>query len=140
MNAALSIENFTANFTGKNIATTAVKNISFSVNEGEIIAIAGESGSGKSVTALSVLNLLSKNKIQYAGKILFKDIAGEYDLLQLTLQQLQQLRGNKIGMIFQEPMTSLNPLFTCGMQVREAIMAHKKISRKAARILVFAIV
>lgn len=111
--------------------TDAVRNISFEVNRGEIVAIVGESGSGKSVTALSILRLLSAK--YPSGKILFSENDAEpVDLLKLPEDELRQLRGRQISMIFQEPMTSLNPVFTCGNQVMEAILLHENISRKQA--------
>ncbi|HEY5771132.1 MAG TPA: ABC transporter ATP-binding protein, partial [Chitinophagaceae bacterium] len=100
-----------------------------SVNRSEIFAIVGESGSGKSVTALSILRLLSKTAKFKSGEIIFsEDGKNEIDLTRLPNKELQKTRGNKIAMIFQEPMTSLNPVFTCGEQVAESLQIHKKIS------------
>jgi peptide/nickel transport system ATP-binding protein len=116
-------------------STTAVKNISLEVNRGEILAIVGESGSGKSVTALSILQLLPAPPARFnTGEILFT--AGDHtiDLLTQTPKQLRNIRGNQIAMIFQEPMTSLNPVFTCGNQVMEAIQLHQKISSQQAKL------
>lgn len=131
----LSIENFSAGFSFESKTTPAVKNISFSVNKGEIVGLVGESGSGKSVTALSILQLIPSPPVHYAGgKILFsKNESDSVDLLKISTEELQKIRGNKIAMIFQEPMTSLNPVIKCGSQVEEAILAHKKISRREAR-------
>ena len=108
--------------------THAVKNISLSVNRGEVMAIVGESGSGKTVTALSILQLIPSPPAKYSsGEILFsEDGRLPEDLLQIDRHSLKQIRGNKIAMIFQEPMTSLNPVFSCGYQVMEAIRTHKK--------------
>ena len=99
------------------------------------MAVVGESGSGKSVTALSVLQLLPSPPAKYtSGSILFSDNGiDSVDLLHLPVKQIQRIRGNKIGMIFQEPMSSLNPVFTCGQQVMEAILQHKDISNQKAK-------
>ncbi|HUM65601.1 MAG TPA: ABC transporter ATP-binding protein, partial [Chitinophagaceae bacterium] len=109
--------------------------ISFSVHRGEIVALVGESGSGKSVTSLSVLQLIPAPPARYvSGKILFsEDGTSQDDLLKKNRYSLQNIRGNKIAMIFQEPMTSLNPVMTCGHQVMEALRTHKKLSKEAAR-------
>ncbi|MGZ5286954.1 MAG: ATP-binding cassette domain-containing protein, partial [Flavisolibacter sp.] len=113
----------------------AIKNISLTVNRGEILALVGESGSGKSVTSLSILRLLPRPPAVYSsGSIIFsEDGETSVDLLKIAAPQIQQVRGHKIAMIFQEPMTSLNPVMTCGRQVMEALLIHKKISREAAK-------
>lgn len=131
----LSIENFSAGFSFEGKTTPAVKNISFSVKKGEIVGLVGESGSGKSVTALSILQLIPSPPVRYSdGKILFSENEIDpVDLLKINTEELQKIRGNKIAMIFQEPMTSLNPVIKCGVQVEEAILAHKKISRSEAK-------
>ncbi len=115
--------------------THAVKNISFTVNRREITALVGESGSGKTVTALSILQLLASPPASYSsGEILFsEDNDHSEDLLRKDRKELKHIRGNKISMIFQEPMSSLNPVFTCGQQVMEALLSHKKISKEEAR-------
>jgi peptide/nickel transport system ATP-binding protein len=129
----LQIKNLSIDFITENETTTAVKNISFDVNKNEIVAIVGESGSGKSVTALSILQLLPVPPAKYvSGEILFAENE-QVNLLQLTQKELQKIRGNKIAMIFQEPMTSLNPVLSCGKQVMEALLAHKNISSLAAQ-------
>lgn len=107
----------------------ALNNISFSIQRGKITAVVGESGSGKSITALSVLGLLPK-ETKISGKIIFN---GEIDLLKASQTSLQFIRGNKISMIFQEPMTSLNPLMKCGDQISEVLIKHKSLSQKKAR-------
>lgn len=140
MEPLLAIKNLSVDFVSDKAAgdkevTNAVKNISFDVKRGEVAAIVGESGSGKTVTSLSILQLLPSPPAKYrSGRILFSE-DGETveDLLQKDSAQLQSIRGNKIGMIFQEPMSSLNPVFTCGLQVVEAIRAHKHISLRQAR-------
>jgi oligopeptide/dipeptide ABC transporter ATP-binding protein len=107
----------------------AVDGVDLDIRQGEVLGLVGESGSGKSVTALSVLRLIP----QPPGKI----VAGEIlyhgkDLLKLPLDEIRKIRGNDISMIFQEPMTSLNPVFTIGMQMIEVILAHENVSREAA--------
>ncbi len=130
----LQIKNFTVDFVTESRISSAVKNISFEINHGETVAIVGESGSGKTVTSLSILRLLPTPPAKYkSGHILFSE-EGEkvVDILQLDEKELRKIRGNKISMIFQEPMTSLNPLKTCGKQVIEAIRIHRNISKKKA--------
>ncbi len=109
--------------------------VSFAVYPGETVAIVGESGSGKSVTALSLMQLLNTPPAIIAGgKVDFQSAQlGQVDLLQLPEKQLQKIRGNEISMIFQEPMSSLNPVHTCGQQVAEVLLLHKRISKKEAK-------
>jgi len=129
----LQIKNLSVDFIAENETTHAVKNISFNVNRNEIVALVGESGSGKSVTSLSILQLLPSPPAKYSsGEILFSDPEAK-DLLQLNKSALQKIRGNKIAMIFQEPMTSLNPVLSCGNQVMEALLQHRKISTAEAK-------
>jgi oligopeptide transport system ATP-binding protein len=108
----------------------AVDGISFDVHRGEALAVVGESGCGKSVTALSILNLVPDppGKIE-EGAVLFEG----RNLLELSDKEIRQVRGNNIGMIFQDPMTSLNPVFTIGSQIREPIQVHMDFSRKEAK-------
>ena len=130
----LTIKNLSIDFVSESGTTSALKNISFSVDRNEIFAIVGESGSGKSVTALSILQLLSKTAAFKTGEILFsEDGKNETNLIRLPNKELQKIRGNKIAMIFQEPMTSLNPVFTCGDQVAESLQLHKKLSNAEAK-------
>ena len=113
----------------------AVDKISFTLYRGETLGIVGESGSGKSVTSLSIMQLVAQppGKI-VGGKILYYPKGkGEIDLLQLTDKEMQHYRGNELAMIFQEPMTSLNPVFRCGDQVAEAIILHQKLSKAEAK-------
>jgi peptide/nickel transport system ATP-binding protein len=134
MQPLLSIENLSVEFISESSRTAAVKNISFQVKKGEIVALVGESGSGKSVTSLSILQLVPKPPAHYPqGKILFTENGETIDLLRLDHHQLRSIRGNKIAMIFQEPMTSLNPVIRCGEQVMEALLVHKKLSKREAK-------
>ncbi|RAI99863.1 peptide/nickel transport system ATP-binding protein [Chitinophaga skermanii] len=130
----VSIEQLRVTFTGEHETVTAVKDISLSVAPGEMLAIVGESGSGKSVTALSIMQLIQAPGKIAGGKIVFNgDGHTNRDLLSLSPGDVRAYRGNDVGMIFQEPMTSLNPLYTCGFQVMEAIRVHKKVSQEEAK-------
>ena len=131
----LSIRDLSIGFqTGTGISP-GVEHVDLEVRRGEIVALVGESGSGKSITSLSILQLLPQPPTRYlSGEILFTGRDDQtIDLLRQTPRQLQAIRGAEIAMIFQEPMTSLNPVFTCGNQVAEAIRAHRKISADEAR-------
>jgi peptide/nickel transport system ATP-binding protein len=131
----LQVTGLTTVFRSKEQVTTAVDGISFSIGQGEVLGIVGESGSGKSVTALSILRLVSLPEGEItAGTILFYPENGkEINLLALSGKEIRAIRGKEISMIFQEPMTSLNPVFTCGNQVMEAILQHLPLSKKEAR-------
>ncbi len=107
----------------------AVKEVSFKLQSGKVLGIVGESGSGKSVTSLALMRLLDEQKTEVNGNILLDD----KDLLHLPESEMRHIRGNQIGMIFQEPMTSLNPVLTCGYQVAEAIQLHLKVGKKEAK-------
>lgn len=126
----LHISNLGVSFQNENGATTALQGVNLDIARGETVAIVGESGSGKSVTALSILRLLPESITRYnSGAIEYYDENGAtISLLGATSKTLEQVRGNRIGMIFQEPMTSLNPVLTCGYQVAETISRHKKLS------------
>ena len=130
----LEIKNLVTEFRSDGEVTKAVNNVSFTLNKGETIGIVGESGSGKSVTSLSVMRLIPNPPGEITGgEILFHGEDGVIDLVKATEKQMRSLRGNEIAMIFQEPMTSLNPVYTCGDQVAEAIMLHQKVNKKEAK-------
>jgi microcin C transport system ATP-binding protein len=130
MPALISVENLSVDFNSGETATHAVRNVSFDIGAAETVALVGESGSGKTVTALSILRLLPYPTASHpSGRILFK---GE-DLLTLPPAALRAIRGNKISMIFQEPMTSLNPLHTIERQIAEVLKIHRGLSDRAAR-------
>ncbi len=131
----LDIQNLSIDFQIEKNTTHAIQTISFALHAGKTLALVGESGSGKSVTALSILKLLSTPPAQYVnGEIFFQTKNKErIDLLQLDEEALRNIRGNEIGFIFQEPMTSLNPLMRCGLQVAESIRLHQKCTKDKAR-------
>jgi peptide/nickel transport system ATP-binding protein len=124
----LSVRNLRAAFGSGQDWTEVVHGVSFDLARNQTLAIVGESGSGKSVTALSVMRLLEADSARISGEVLFDG----RDLLQLSDAEMRKLRGNRIGMIFQEPMTSLNPVLTVGNQIAEALMWHQSISAAAA--------
>src|SRR6185312_17389487 len=125
----LQVNNLSVKFKTQNGHFDAVKGVSFHLNKGETIGIVGESGSGKSVTSLALMRLLDKNQAQINGEIKLNDIS----LCGLPESGMQQIRGNQMAMIFQEPMTSLNPVLTCGYQITEAIQLHLKTTKAEAK-------
>lgn len=131
----LEIKNLVTEFSTEGNVLKAVNDVSFTLNRGETIGIVGESGSGKSVTSLSAMRLIPNPPGRIAGgEILFHQKDGSStDLVQIGEKKMRAIRGNDIAMIFQEPMTSLNPVFTCGDQVMEAILLHQKVSKKEAK-------
>ena len=133
----LDIKNLTTEFHTEGTSVKAVNNISFSLYKGETIGIVGESGSGKSVTSLSAMRLIPDPPgIISGGEIIFHQNDGSsIDLLKISEDEMRKFRGNEIAMIFQEPMTSLNPVFTCGDQVMEAIILHQNLNKKKAKSL-----
>jgi peptide/nickel transport system ATP-binding protein len=129
----LQIKDLQIGFFENETIAKALNSSSFNIAKGKMVAIVGESGSGKSVTALSLLQLLPK-QARISGDILFcSDGKIQENLNQLPSKEISKIRGNKISMIFQEPMTSLNPVYTCGNQVMEALIQHKKITKEEAR-------
>lgn len=135
MGLVLEVRGLTTEFHTEFGTVRAVDNVSFRLERGKALGIVGESGSGKSVTALSILRLIPTPPGRIVGgEVLFHHPDGTVvDLLQLPERQMQRYRGNRIAMIFQEPMTSLNPVFRCGDQVMEALMLHRGMSRQEAR-------
>jgi len=131
----LEIKNLVTEFRTEDETVKAVNNISFTLSRGETVGIVGESGSGKSVTSLSVMRLIPNppGKITGGEIIYHSKKRGPIDLAKLSEKEMRTLRGNEIAMIFQEPMTSLNPVYTCGDQVMEAILLHQKCSKKEAK-------
>lgn len=129
IDTVLEVDQLVTEFDTDEGRVRAVDGISFSVKAGETLGIVGESGCGKSVTALSIMRLLPQPMGQIvSGEIRF----GEMDLVRLPLPQMQKIRGNRIGMVFQEPMTALNPVHTIGKQLCEALLLHKPISADEA--------
>lgn len=126
----LEVKNLKTYFHTEEGIVKAVDDISFTIREKETLAVVGESGCGKSMTAMSIMRLVPKpiGKIE-GGEIIFKD----QNLLTMSNNEIRDIRGNEIALIFQEPMTSLNPVFTIGYQIEEALTLHKKISKKEAR-------
>ncbi|HNI32746.1 MAG TPA: ABC transporter ATP-binding protein, partial [Chitinophagales bacterium] len=130
----LDVKNLVTEFNTENGIVKAVDDVSFQVNKGEVIGIVGESGSGKSVTSLSIMRLIPNPPGKITGGQInyYRDGKTAIDLVKIPDNEMRAYRGNEISMIFQEPMTSLNPVFTCGNQVMEAIMLHQKISKDEA--------
>jgi oligopeptide/dipeptide ABC transporter ATP-binding protein len=124
----LEVKNLKVSFAGKKKTTNIVAGLSFNVEKGKTLCIVGESGCGKSMTSLSVMGLLPKTG-EIEGEILLK---GD-NLTEKSMKQMSKIRGNQISMIFQEPMTSLNPVQTVGKQIAETIILHQKVSKKEAR-------
>lgn len=126
MNKLLEVNNLKISFSTNKEILTAVDNITFDINKGETLCIVGESGSGKSITSLSIMGLLEGSNQE--GKILFEGS----NLLEKPETKMRKIRGKEIAMIFQEPMTSLNPLLTVGYQISEALILHQGMKRKEA--------
>ena len=129
----LEVKNLSISFHSNFGKNQVLNNISFSLNKSETLGIVGESGSGKTLTAMSVMKLLPKNAIIESGEIYYSLGEKNLDILKINNQELLSLRGNNISMIFQEPMTSLNPSLTCGYQVAEMLTKHLKLSAKEAK-------
>lgn len=128
----LSVEQLSISFVDKEGKNCVVDNLSFELHKGQTIGLVGESGSGKSVSMMSVMRLLNEKKVEYSGRIVFHKDGKDIDLLSLKPSQIRTMRGSRIAMIFQEPMTSLNPSMLCGEQVMESLRLHLKMNRQQA--------
>jgi peptide/nickel transport system ATP-binding protein len=125
----LEVRDLRVSFRTDDGVVRAVDGVNLSVNEGETLGIVGESGSGKSVTMMTVMRLITDPNAKFEGQVLYKG----RDLMTLSQDQIRSIRGSGIGMIFQDPMTSLNPVYRIGWQIAEQIRAHEQISAQAAR-------
>ena len=125
----LEVKNLTTAFSGDYGRTVSVDHVSFHVDPGEVVCIVGESGCGKSVTSLSIMGLLRRGGAVIDGSVLFDG----KDILSMTEKQLDEIRGDQMTMIFQDPLTSLNPVFTVGSQIVESIRIHMHLSKTDAR-------
>ncbi|GIS88633.1 MAG: hypothetical protein CM1200mP18_13430 [Gammaproteobacteria bacterium] len=126
----LSVDNIVTRFNTAEGTVHAVNGVSFDVRAGELLGVVGESGCGKSVTMMSLVKLVPMPPAKIVeGSAMFDS----RDLIQMDLEELQKIRGGQIGFIFQDPMTSLNPVLTVGYQLTEALRIHKRLSKKAAR-------
>ena len=131
---ALEVDRLSVVFRKDGQALRAVSDVSFSLRPGETLALVGESGSGKSVTSLAVMQLIASRNVEIEGSVRLRGTDGEWqDLIAMSPKEMTQIRGNRISMVFQEPMTSLNPVYSVGYQVSEAIIRHLRLSRAAAR-------
>ncbi|MGQ0543163.1 MAG: ABC transporter ATP-binding protein [Blastocatellia bacterium] len=128
MESLLTVRNLETHFPTRAGVVKAVDDVSFELKEGELLGLVGESGSGKSITALSIMRLIAAPGKITGGSIKFK---GE-ELLAATEDRMREIRGNDIAMIFQDPMTSLNPVYTVGEQIAEALRLHRKLDKKTA--------
>src|SRR2546423_3015610 len=126
----LQLKNLQTYFQTREGLVRAVDDVSFYLDQGELLGLVGESGCGKSMTALTIMRLVAPPGKIVAGEILFDG----RDLLKLSNAEMRSVRGNDVAMIFQDPMTSLNPVFTVGEQIAEALRLHRKLARKAARV------
>jgi len=124
----LEVNNFSLEIVQKKNSVRIINNMSFHINKGEMLGVIGESGCGKSMTALSIMRLIEGQQ-NTDGEIIFNQV----NLLDIDKAQMRKIRGDKISMIFQEPMTSLNPVLTIGLQLEEVFMAHEKISKSEAK-------
>jgi peptide/nickel transport system ATP-binding protein len=130
----IQIKNLTVVFPGVETSAPALQNFSMELNRGEMLAVVGESGSGKSVMSLAMMNLLTKTAVVKQGSVLLSTNGKEsVELLGMPEKIMRNYRGNQMSMIFQEPMTSLNPVMTCGVQVMEPLIQHKKLNRSQAK-------
>jgi peptide/nickel transport system ATP-binding protein len=130
----LDVKNLTVDFKTEDDTVRAVDGISYTVSKGESLGIVGESGSGKTVSSLALMRLIPRSGTIASGQMLFNSrTKGNLDITKLSEKEMRTFRGNEIAMVFQEPMTSLNPVYTCGDQVMEAITLHQKVSKQESR-------
>ncbi len=129
MNPVLEVKNLNVDLPLPAGMLHAVRNVTFHVGRGETVSLVGESGCGKSMTALAIMKLLPRNAIEESEVLFFEG----QDLMKTRESEMADIRGNKMTMIFQEPMTSLNPCYTIGNQLEEALMQHRKVSKREAR-------
>jgi oligopeptide/dipeptide ABC transporter ATP-binding protein len=125
----LEVDDLAVHFATEDGMVHAVDGVSFTIDRGQVLGIVGESGSGKSVTAMTIMGLTRGINAKFGGAVRYQGT----DLLQISDREMQNYRGNEIGMIFQDPMTSLNPVYRVGEQITEAIQAHEKIDKRQAR-------
>lgn len=126
----IQVKNLQISFKYDGVMTPVIRGVSFDIKRGETLGMVGESGSGKSVTSREIMRLIATPPARIdSGEILFEG----RDILKMSDDELRSIRGNRISMIFQEPMTSLNPVYTCGDQIMEVILLHKGVSKKEAR-------
>jgi oligopeptide/dipeptide ABC transporter ATP-binding protein len=134
MKPILQVQGLSTRFQTQEGFVHAVNGVTFDLNEGETLAIVGESGSGKSVTMMSLLRLLPGASAQvYAGEALFNDKHVQKDLLKLSEPEMRDIRGARIGFIFQDPLSSLNPVLTVGQQISESLVGHLRMTESQAR-------
>lgn len=129
----LEVNNLTVSFTTENGTFQAINGVSYSVEKGQCIGIVGESGSGKTVASLALMRLLPRTGKISGGDLIFNSRHGKTAIQNLSEKEMRSFRGNEIAMVFQEPLTSLNPVLTCGSQVMEAIMLHQHVSKNESR-------
>lgn len=129
----LTVKNLTVEFTAEKGIFRAINSISYTVEKGQCLGIVGESGSGKTVSSLALMRLLPRTGKISGGEISFNSRNGKTAIQNLSEKEMRHFRGNEIAMIFQEPLTSLNPVLTCGSQVMEAIMLHQHVSKNESR-------
>jgi oligopeptide transport system ATP-binding protein len=125
----LEVEDLSVHFSTVDGTVRAVDGVSFELERGKVLGIVGESGSGKSVTAMTLMGLTRDVNSQFGGEVRYKG----RNLLELSDKEMQDYRGNELGMIFQDPMTSLNPVYRIGEQIVEAIQSHDKVDKRQAK-------
>ncbi len=133
MKTLLKVENLQTQFRLGKETIQAVNGVSFSIAEGEVLGLVGESGCGKTVTSLSIMRLIEPPGEITGGEVIFHDTDKQIDLLKLSDKELENILGNRIAMIFQDPMTSLNPVLTIGFQIAETLRVHRRFSNKDAK-------